>query len=142
MTTFWRNWLRFLCVGIAVFGLVMLGTGWPASDGAARAVFALFGSPLPVEPDRYLRFTASLIGAVTLGWAVVLYAAFRALWALDHATAAPIWRALTLGAVIWYVTDSAASIANGFALNAVSNTLIMALLFVPVLQAKVLVARP
>ena len=137
MTEFDRKWLTTLSVGIGLFGLILFGAGWASTDWAARGVFALFGNLLPDAPDRYLRFTTSLMGAVTFGWAATIYVAFRVLWAMP-ANSAENWRLLTAAILIWYVIDSAASVANGFAANAVSNTLIIALFLVPVIRARVL----
>ena len=138
MTTFHRNWLTIWCLGVGLFGLLLYGAGHAATTGPAAALFALFGNPLPVEPDRYLRFTISLMGAVTFGWAATLYAAFRAAWWLDGAAAAPIWRLITAGVLVWWAIDSAASIATGFGINAVSNTIVLVLFLVPVLASGVL----
>ena len=138
MTGVWKNWLTVWCVGIGIFGLVLFGTGWSATEGTARAIFALFGNPFPIEPDRYLRFSTSLMGAVTLGWAVTLYAAFRAAWLLEDAVAKPVWHLLTLGIGTWYFIDSAASVANGFAANAISNTVLVIAYLVPVFASRAL----
>lgn len=135
MTLFWQRWLTLWSVGVGLFGLILFGAGFAATTGPAAAVFALFGNPFPVEPDRYLRFTTSLMGAVTFGWAVTYYAAFRAAWLLEPSAAAPVWRILTIGAVVWYVIDSWASVANGFALNAVSNTVVVGLFLVAVVAS-------
>ena len=141
MTQFWKTWLTIWCIGVGVFGLVLFGAGWPTTDKVARAIFALFGNSLALEPDRYLRFAISLMGAVTFGWAVTLYAAFRAAWLIDHGGAAPIWRIVTIGAAIWYVIDSTASIANGFAANAASNTIVVVAYLIPVLASGALSDR-
>lgn len=138
MTMFWQRWLTLWCVGIGAFGLVLYGVGFDGMEHAAAAIFAAFGNPLPAEPDRYLRFTTSLMGAVTAGWAVTYYAAFRAAWALDGAARATTWRILTVGTVAWYTIDSVASIANGFAMNAVSNTVLLIAYLIPVLTTRVM----
>lgn len=140
MTAFWRSWLTLWCIGVGVFGLILYGVGFPATTGLARVVFAAFGNPLPAEPDRYLRFTTSLMGAVTAGWAVTYYAAFRAAWALDGGAGATVWRVLTLSAGLRYAIDSFASATTGFPLNVVSNTVLMILYLIPVLVSGVLVS--
>ena len=141
MTQFWKTWLTIWCLGVGVFGLVLFGAGWAATDGVARAIFTLFENPLPIDPDRYLRFAISLMGAVTFGWAATLYAAFRAAWLLEDGAAAPVWRIVTTGVTIWYVIDSAASISNGFALNALSNTIVVVAYLIPVLASGALSNR-
>ena len=138
MTKFWQGWLTLWCVGVGAFGAILYGVGFPAATAPAAAVFSAFGNPLPAEPDRYLRFAISLMGAVTLGWAITYYAAFRAAWTLHGETSAIVWRILTIGTVAWYVIDSLASIANGFGLNAVSNTGLLIAFSIPVLATRVL----
>ena len=139
---FWRRWLTLWCAGVGVFGLVLYGVGFAATTAPAAAVFALLGNPLPLEPDRYLRFATSLMGAVSLGWAMTLYVACRAAWRLTGAASVAAWRGLTLAAFVWFVIDSNASIANGFPLNAVSNTGLLVLFLIPLLASRVLSAVP
>ena len=140
MDIFWQRWLMLWCVGIGAFGLVLYGVGFPATTSGAAAIFSALGNQLPSEPDRYLRFAISLMGAVTAGWAVTYYAAFRAAWKLAGEARAATWRLLTTGALAWYAIDSVASIANGFPLNAVSNTVLIILYLVPVVATRVLSA--
>jgi len=140
MTIFWKRWLTLWCMGVGIFGLILYGVGYPATTSMAAAVFSVLGNPLPTDPGRYMRFATSLMGAVTAGWAVTYYAAFRAAWMLDGVARADLWRGLTLGVVMWYVIDSIASIANGFALNAVSNTALLVAYLIPVLATSVMSA--
>ena len=80
------------------------------------------------------------MGAVSMGWALTFYAAFSAAAALG-AQGQPAWRAVTVAVVAWYVIDSALSVATGFALNAVPNTLLLAGYLLPVWRSGVLGAR-
>lgn len=138
MTVFWQRWLTMWCIGTGVFGLIFFGVGFPATTSIAGTIFSAFGNPLPSEPDRYLRFAISLMGAVTAGWAATSYAAFRAAWMLEGEASVAIWRQLTGAMVAWYLIDSFASIANGFALNAVSNTVLIVTYLAPILISGVL----
>jgi hypothetical protein len=142
MIIFWQRWLTLWCVGVGMFGLILFGVGFSSTTPVAAVIFSAFGNPLPAEPDRYLRFAISLMGAVTAGWAVTYYAAFKAAWALEGAASTTIWRLLSAGAVAWYLIDSFASIANGFGLNALSNTVLMVAYLVPVLRSGVLSRSP
>ncbi len=132
MTAFWKNWLTLWCCGVGLFGLALYGAGYAAATGPSNAIFALLGNPLPTDPDSHLRFALSLLGAVTAGWAITFYAAFRAAWTLDDAASRPIWRWLTFAGLSWYAIDSIASIATGFPLNAVSNTVLVVTLLIPI----------
>lgn len=137
MTNFWKNWLTLWCIGVGLFGLLLAGAVSDATDGPLRALMSAWGGPTPYDPDAHHRFAYGLMGAVTFGWSISLYAAFKAATMLGDA-GAPIWRILVTGALLWFLVDNTISIATGFWVNAVSNTVILALLFVPLLASGVL----
>lgn len=137
MTDFWRNWLTAVCGAIGAFGLILIGAASEPTDGPARAVFGLMNPEATLVFDDTLRFALGLLGAVTLGWSVTLLAATRAADRLG-ATGAPTWRLIVGGVLGWYVIDSVISVATGFALNAISNTLFTAALLLPVLRCGLL----
>ena len=104
-----------------VFGVVLIGAVSPLTDAPSRALLAIMGgvhSPM----DAPLRFAVALMGAVTLGWGLTLLALTSVSHPLARPVACSLWRRVTAAVVVWYVVDSMASIATGFALNAVSNT--------------------
>jgi hypothetical protein len=136
MNKFSQSWLSAWSLGVILFGLVLAGAGFAATDRMAVLLHNFMG-PTPFEPTPSLRFSFGLMGAVTMGWGGTLYVAFKALHALDRAQAAPIWRLLIGVALAWYVIDSAISITNGFWLNAVSNTLLTILLLIPIMKSGV-----
>ncbi len=135
MSAFWKNWLTLWCLGAGLFGLILYGAGFASTTGPTAMFFELIGNPLPAEPDRYLRFTLSLMGAVTLGWMITFYAICRAAWSLDAVAARPLWRAAALAIGVWYVIDSYVSITTGFPLNAVSNTALAGAILLPILAS-------
>ena len=47
-------------------------------------------------------------------------------------TAGRAWRGIAAGVCAWFAIDSTISVVTGFPLNAVSNTLIIAMLLAPV----------
>ena len=138
MSTFWRNWLTVWCWVVVLFGVVLAGAGLPATDGVARTLMRVIGGR-DAAFDAPLRFSTALMGCVTAGWGLTMLPAFRAAHALSEG-AAPVWRGLLLGVAVWFVADSALSIATGFGLNAVSNTLLFAALLVPLVRTRVLAA--
>lgn len=142
MARHWQAWLTAWAAGVVVFGLILYGLGFAATSAPAAAVFALFGNPLPAEPDRFLRFAVSLMGAVTAGWGVTLAIAFRAIGRLSGADQMQAWRWLTLGTLGWYAIDSLASWTNGFDANVVSNTVVLGLYLVPVVASGVMGQHP
>jgi hypothetical protein len=139
MTPFWRNWFTFWSVFVALFGFVLVGGGLPATDGIARTIFAMVGATDVVWTPE-LRFATALMGAVTLGWGITLYAAIGAAIQLGDA-GAPVWRGIIVAMLAWYVLDSVMSVATGFWLNAVSNTIIAAALIIGIIGSGALKAR-
>lgn len=135
-----QKWFSAWAVLVTLFGLVLAGGAFAATDGLTAALFNLFGNPLPTDMDAHHRFAIGLMGAVTMGWGLTYFAAFKALFALEPATAAPIWRLMLFASLIWYVVDSVISVATGIWLNAVSNTLVIGLLLAAMIKGGVLKA--
>jgi hypothetical protein len=138
MSKFWQNWMSAWAIFVTLFGLALAGGAFEASDGITRALFTLFGNPMPESPDQLHRFAIGLMGAVTMGWGLTYFVVFKALHHLERATAAPLWRMVTFAAVIWYLVDSAISCATGYSMNAASNTLLLIGYFIPVIKSGVM----
>jgi hypothetical protein len=138
MRNYWQNWLSAWSAAVVIFGVVLAGGAFEATDGLLRALLTLFSNPLPDVMDAHHRFGFGLMGAVSLGWGLTFYGAFKALHALDAKTAAPIWRFMNIGIFAWYLIDSYISVATGFWMNAVSNTLLVIAYYIPVLKSGVL----
>ena len=135
MTDFRKKWLNIWSLAVTLFGAILALAAFAPTDGLARMVFGLLQNPLPDNMDLLHRFSIGLMGAVTMGWGMTLYVAFQAAHLLERADAARIWRSITVVALIWYAVDSYISVATGYWMNAVSNTLIIILYFIPVLRS-------
>ncbi len=131
MTAFWRTWLTLSCLGAGLFGLVLYGAAFSATTAPTALFLDLIGKPWPAEPGEHLRFAFGLMGAITIGWMMTLYTLLRAAWSLGEAEARPLWRGAGLAIAVWYVIDSYVSIATGFPLNAVSNTVLALFMLLP-----------
>lgn len=137
MTRFWSNWLLVWCWGVLAFGALLATAAMPGLDGAMRMLFGLFaGNPETAATFDLpaVRFGLGLQGALTIGWAMTMFAVVEAAKTIG----APIWRSFTFAMLAWYVIDSAISISTGFWLNAVSNTALMAAYLIPVLASSAL----
>ena len=139
MNGFWKTWLNIWCLGVGLFGLVLAGGAFAATSGPVERLFDILGGG-PPEITPALRFSLAVMGAVTLGWALTFYAAFSAAAALGP-QGRSAWRVVTVAVAGWYVIDCWLSIATGFALNAVPNTLLLAGYPAPVWRSGVLGAR-
>lgn len=134
MTAFWRNWLTLWCIGAGLFGLILYGAAFAATTGPTALFMNLIGGEWPADAGAPLRFAFGLMGALTIGWMITLYALCRTAWSLDAATARPLWRGAAVGIAAWYVLDGYVSIATGFPLNVASNTVLALALGWPILK--------
>ena len=131
MSTFWKNWLTIWCFAVCLFGAILAGGAFAATDGIAYTLFEIFGQQGPLSEEAPMRFMVGLVGAVTLGWGLTMFVAFQAAHLLEE-NGRPLWRHMTVFFLIWYVVDSTISIATGFWPNAVSNTVFLAGYLIPV----------
>lgn len=132
----WADWMKVWCWGVFVFGVVLATAAVPPADGLVRTLYTFFsggGENAAAFDTNAMRFGLGLQGALTMGWALTMRAAIR--------TGAPIWRELTAAVLIWYMIDSAISVAMGFALNAVSNTVLTIAFLIPVMASGALKRR-
>ena len=137
MTNFWRQWLALWCIAAGLFGAVLTGGAFPATDGPVRALLAFQNPAADATMTAALRFSVALMGAVTLGWAVTMWAAIVAADRLG-ARGRPVWGWLVMSVTGWFVVDSGLSIATGFALNTVSNAMLLVGFLWPVWRMGVL----
>ncbi len=126
MTAFWRTFFMGWCLSIGLFGVVLACGAFEATSGAVSLMFAALQGPEPVTWNAPMRFSLAVMGGVSIGWAVMLSLVVRAAIAAG-AGGRPLWNAISAGMAAWFVIDSALSIATGFGLNVVPNTLLAGL---------------
>lgn len=137
MSPFWKTWLNIWCLGVALFGVVLAAGGHAGGEGAAHAVFGMIGRDEGLALDPHTRFSIALMGAVTIGWSITLFAAVQA----AHVAGAHqrrLWQMLTASAVIWYVVDGYLSAHTGFATNIIPNTALLLGWLIPMAATGVL----
>jgi hypothetical protein len=137
MSRFWRNWLMAWCWSVALFGVVLAAAAFEATSGPCRLLFHLLNRSSPLELGDQMRFALAVMGAVTIGWSFTLMAAIQAAHLLGERGGA-VWRLTTLGVVTWFVVDSSLSVATGYGLNAVPNTILLLAFLAPVIRGGVL----
>lgn len=137
MTGFWRKWLIGWCWAVIAFGAVLSLGGFAATKAPVEALFRLMNPGATTPFDATAQFSAGLMGAVSLGWGLSLLATVREAIRLGP-DARSLWGRLLVATVIWYAIDSSISVANGFALNAASNTVLLVGLLLPLWRSGVL----
>lgn len=136
MSGFWRIWLQMWCWVTLGVGAVFAAGAIPAADGGVRLFYDVVAWPIDgASPyGEEVRFTAALLGAVMIGWVIALFG----LIASADTIGAPAWRMVTASVVVWYVIDSAISIASGWPVNALSNTGFLVTFLIPIVASGVL----
>jgi hypothetical protein len=115
--------LRLWSAAVALFGLALCGGAFAGTDAFVAAIYRLVGAgDMAFTPE--LRFSIGLMGAVSLGWGLSLYAVAASSGDVPGARAPALWRRIARATAAWFVIDSFISVATGFGLNAVSNLFI------------------
>ena len=120
-----KFWLKITAFVIASFAPVMFLGTMPETSEPARWSVDLLAWPLNGAEtlDAYeTRFLSALMGGFLLGWGVMIWC--LSVWVYDLAPEG-VRRSVVIGAVSWFVLDSAASIASGTASNALFNVIIL-----------------
>ncbi len=106
MTGLWKTWITIWCWGVILFGVLLAGAAFPATDAGVRYLYGLLSS-VRIEGDFLaapgIRFSIALMGAVSIGWGCTMLF----LLPVIHAAGAPAWRGLTAAIAVWFVIDGA-----------------------------------
>lgn len=137
MSRFWRTWMAGWCWAVGFFGLVLAASAFDATSGPTRMLFRLLDDRVAFDPGPHLRFSLAVLGAVTVGWSLTLLAAVHAANQLGD-QARSVWVLVTCSLVVWYVIDTALSLATGFGLNVIPNTIFLAVFMLPIIRSGVL----
>jgi hypothetical protein len=131
-------WMTGWCGAVGLFGVLLVGGGFEVTSGPVRVLFDVLNGPGELDLNPYLRFSLAILGAVTIGWSLTLMAVIQAADQFEKRVSQSIWIKMTASIVVWYVIDSILSVATGFWLNAVSNTIFSAAFLIPVIRSGVL----
>lgn len=142
MSAFWHRWLVIWCWIMLGFGAMFAALALPALSGPALMMIDVVDWPYDGNPsalDRHATVGFALLGCVMLGWGTLTLAIVQD---RQMAQEPRVWRMLTVSMLVWYVTDSAASVVLGVPLNAVSNSVFLVTFLLPVLASGALRTSP
>jgi hypothetical protein len=124
--TFWQRWLFGVSLVLIVIGLFIALLNQTALFAAIfnRQVDPVFWDATPLDPATvaFQGWIYGVLGATVAGWgaclAVIAHEPFKARqpWA---------WKAVAWGLGLWYLLDTALSLAYGVYFNAAFNTLVL-----------------
>lgn len=125
-------WLKIVVAATALLGVVVAAAGVPTLGALAAWLIDLVVEPgAPVaQLSPASGMLAAVGGGMMIGWAVVAWYIVTRIETGDRRGT----RVLLTSLVLWYVADSAGSIASGAPLNAASNTLLLALFLPPLVR--------
>lgn len=127
----WAAWLAVVGAGLVVFGTAMaLLAGTALFEPVHRLIDPAFWTAGPSDAGsrEFRAWVYGAWGAALAGWGVVVaFVAWHALrrgerWA---------WPALAVGTALWFMLDTAVSLAHGVAANVVINAVVLAAVAVP-----------
>lgn len=138
MNKFWQNWLTVWCGAVALFGVVLAGGALEATSYPVYFTLNMLNGAEEITFDAAMRFSLAVMGAVSIGWGITLFAAIKAANQLNRQTSRQVWFLITLSVVSWYVIDSILSVVTGFWMNTIPNTVYMATFLLPIVVNRVL----
>jgi hypothetical protein len=138
LSGFWMNWVTGYCVAVALFGIVLAGGAFEATSDPVRILLGFMNVAGGFDLVPAMRFSLGVLGAVSIGWSVTMFAAIQAANQLDRLAGGSIWVMITASVVCWYMIDSTLSIATGFWINAIPNTILLVAFLIPVIHCGLL----
>jgi hypothetical protein len=122
---FYKFWLKITAIVIGSFGPVFFLGTMSATKEPARLTLDILSWPVDgatswVSPDT--QFLSALTGGFLLGWGVTIWC--LSVWVYDAAPEG-VRRSVLAGLLVWFILDSAGSIASGNPSNALFNVAVL-----------------
>jgi hypothetical protein len=134
MSAFWRAYFGIFCASLVVFGVVLSAGAFAATSGPIAVLMTVLSGGEAIEFSSALQFCLGLMGAITIGWALTIYGVMQVAFTLGP-QGRPLWHAITIGMVSWYVIDAICSVMTGFALNLLPNSVLAGMYLVGLSQS-------
>ena len=132
--------IRLMGWGFIIFGFVYVTIAFPAFDGFAHALSQVFdwtGIAASEPLTRSTRWYAAIMSGFSAGFgAIFVFLIAPLLSHRDKDVVQLVKRGGLIALGLWYVIDSAGSVAAGVPSNAVMNTLFLAVFAIPLILVK------
>ncbi len=125
------RWLKFACLSVIGFGLLGVLAMVPALSGVTRffidlAFWPVDGAPGTPSPESDLLW--AILNGIVIGWGVLLWQVTTKV----YASTPDLGRTMILTSIgIWFIVDSAGSVAAGAPVNALMNITFLLLFYIP-----------
>lgn len=133
---FWRKWLLFVAIVMAVFGAIMCvanDTGlFEWMDDLFYPVFYYKTAPSAAEA-AFKAWTYGVIGAVMAGWGVMMVFVVAIPFKRKESWA---WTATLASVVVWFVLDTSASAFYKVIPNVILNTVALVAFVAPLIATR------
>jgi hypothetical protein len=117
---FWTNWLLAACIGVMLFGLVLVVAPAFSSLGFSLLIYSDQGriASFGQEAARYIGLVHAVLGGVMFGWGLALALVVKTLFAAGDRAG---WNMVALSIGAWFVPDTSYSLLSGYWQNALLN---------------------
>lgn len=125
----WDRWLAAVVVGVAAYGAALVVRG-----GVPAALFELLGFGMAASgitggpPQTYVLLIYGVLGAVLIGWMLLLLAVVRGPLLRRERWA---WNAVATSTTAWFLADTTFSLAIGSPAHALFNLAFATALAIP-----------
>jgi hypothetical protein len=140
---FWQKWLLVLGGVIVAFGLALaMFNQTPLFDALFnRQINPTFWIEADVTPQirAFQQWAYGVLGATMAGWGVFILFIAREPFRRRERWA---WNCLAFGIGLWFVVDTALSIAANVIFNAAFNSLLLVLVLLPLLATRSYFSAP
>ena len=128
-TVFWSRWLAVCSAIVLLFGAALVFVAGPMQALFESLYFTPnTGTTLDVDAVAYTTFFQGVLGAVMMGWSVVLLYLARGPFRRGESSA---WNTFALSLAVWFVADVAWSLWTGYWQNALLNAGLFVLFAIP-----------
>ena len=126
---FWSRWLQVCSAIVFLFGAAFMVLAGPMQVLFETLYFApVTGATLDGDAAAYSAFMQGVMGAVMVGWSVLLFYVARGPFRREEPEA---WQMLAVSLGVWFVTDTLFSLWSGYWQNAILNTSLLILFGIP-----------